>query len=102
MERVARILLDEPMTLRPFFPGIRFHEPSKVHPEHWSWVHLDEHGVAAFEPLRLRVLEMLVRKGIVVESCPTSNLAVANLVQPPIAELLNHSGLDCAIANHRS
>jgi adenosine deaminase len=51
-----------------------------------------------FETLRQRVLDELVRRELIVESCPSSNLAVANLAHAPTNELLKHTGLRVAIA----
>ena len=44
------------------------------------------------------VLRELVRRRIVVESCPTSNLVVANLDQPPLLTLLETADLRVALA----
>lgn len=98
VERVVRLLEAESETVWPFFPGVRYQDPSHVHPEHWTWVCLDREGMRIFERLRQRVLSMLIRRGIVIESCPTSNLAVANLQEPPLRTLLKSPSLRCVIA----
>lgn len=51
-----------------------------------------------FEPLRQQLLTRVARAGIVIESCPTSNCAVANLREAPIEELMDVDGLRVAIA----
>ncbi len=96
-DRTARLLLDEHQTAWPFFPGVRYFDPKQVHPEHWTWVCYDSETKSFFEKLRQRVVDMLRRRGIVIESCPTSNLAVANLQAPPLQSLMAE-GLRCVVA----
>lgn len=98
VERSVRMLQQEHETVWPFFPGVRYFDPKQIQPEHWTWVCLDAETLVWFQNLRDRVVRMLVRRGIVVESCPTSNLAVANLREPPIHSLLELPGLRCIVA----
>lgn len=50
------------------------------------------------EALRERVLQRLVAARVTIESCPTSNLTVADLKEAPLSRLVKRSGLRVAIA----
>lgn len=50
------------------------------------------------EALRERVLQRLVAARVTIESCPTSNLTVADLKEAPLSRLVTRSGLRVAIA----
>jgi hypothetical protein len=79
-------------------PAVRFGDPATVGADDREWVEIDETWLAVFERLRKRVLRELVRRHVVVESCPTSNLAVANLEEPPLKVLAEEDDLRLAIA----
>jgi hypothetical protein len=79
-------------------PGARFLSGDRVHTEELEYVCLDQAWRELFETMRRQVLCLLVRKRIVVESCPTSNLAVANLRTPPLKHLLAEPGLKVVVA----
>lgn len=97
-ERLARALLTPGTSVRPALPSVRFGDPTHVAPEDRIWVTLDEAWFALFEDLRLHVLRELGRRRVIVESCPSSNLAVANLDVPPFHELARHLGARCVVA----
>lgn len=96
--RLAAALRGPGTLSRPVLPGVRFEDPSHLHPEDWTWVRVDVAWHRLFEQLRCRVLTLLVQKGIVVESCPTSNVVVANLTQPPLDVFADVPGLRCVLA----
>jgi hypothetical protein len=81
-----------------FLPGVRFSDPKEVAATDYEEVRLDKDWRTRFEKLRGWVLDDLVRHDIVVESCPTSNMAIANLRTAPAEVLLNDKGLRLAIA----
>lgn len=74
-------------------PGIRFEDPRNLGAHDLETMVIDTPWLALFESLRTCVLRELVRRRIVVESCPTSNLVVANLDQPPLLTLLETTHL---------
>ncbi|GEM_PF-5025174 len=51
-----------------------------------------------FEILRAKVEDFVVRRGIVIESCPSSNCVVAGLKDPPLLSLLKHDSLRVVVA----
>lgn len=82
-------------------PGVCFRDDDTkpLEAEHWCWVEVDEAWCTRFEELRQIVISKIRRTGIVIESCPTSNCAVANLEKPPILGLLAiDPKIDCAVA----
>lgn len=79
-------------------PGARYLAGEELGEEQREPVVFDARWRQRFEGLRQHVLGLLVRKRIVVESCPTSNLVVAGLPRPPLTELLQVSGLRVAVA----
>lgn len=79
-------------------PGVHFLDADALEPELHCWIEIDDSWCRDYEKLRLEVIKLLVLRGIVVESCPTSNRAVANLDEPPLLRLLEESRLQCAVA----
>lgn len=79
-------------------PGARYLAGEELGEEQRESVVFDARWRQRFEGLRQHILGLLVRKRIVVESCPTSNLVVAGLPRPPLTELLQVSGLRVAVA----
>lgn len=57
-------------------------------------VHLDRAWERRFHQARARVLAEIRARRLVVESCPSSNIAVANLDAPPARALIEELGLD--------
>jgi len=96
--RLAAALREPGAISRPVLPGVRFEDPGELHPEDWTWVRVDRPWRRLFEHLRWRVLTLLVQREIVVESCPTSNIVVANLTRPPLDVLTRVPGLRCVLA----
>lgn len=78
--------------------GARFLSGDGTSAEALECIVLDKAWRERFEVMRQQVLRLLVRKRIVVESCPTSNLVVANLRSPPLRHLLNEPGLRVVVA----
>ncbi|MEZ4363819.1 MAG: hypothetical protein R3B48_26810 [Kofleriaceae bacterium] len=78
--------------------GARFLAGDHVGANELESVVLDQAWRELFEAMRQQVLHLLVRKRIVVESCPTSNLVVANLRTPPLEHLLQTPGLRVVVA----
>lgn len=62
--------------------SLRFARSTEVALEDVELVRLDKPWRAAFEVLRAWTLKLIRDRGIVIESCPTSNVAVANLEHP--------------------
>lgn len=96
--RLVRELARAGALPRSVIPGARFADPAHLGVHDLETVVIDESSLALFESLRVRVLRELVRRRLVVESCPTSNLVVANLDQPPIVTLLKTAHLKVALA----
>jgi hypothetical protein len=83
--------------------GMGFDDPEALGPWHRELVPVEPDWCARFEELRQGVLSEVVRRGVVIESCPSSNLVVADLDTPPLAGLLRaqrsrHPGLQIAVA----
>ncbi len=95
--RLAQAIMHTP-SVCPMLPGVRFADPTSVIPEDRDWVMLDQGWFQRFEHLRLEVLRLLIRRAVAVESCPSSNIAVANLQTPPLLEFLQHPALVCTVA----
>lgn len=70
-------------------PGVCYLDHDTLEPELSTWIEIDEAWLSRFERLRRVVAAKLRGVGIVVESCPTSNCAVANLDEPPLFGLLD-------------
>jgi hypothetical protein len=79
-------------------PSARFLSAGNLRAGDFEHVVLDQRWRERFETLRQQVLHLLMRKRIVVESCPTSNLLVANLRTPPLEKLLEVPGLRVVVA----
>lgn len=86
--RLARALNGHGAVVRVSLPAARFDDPGQLAPEDHEWVVLDEAWADRFARLRRRVLQELIRRRLMVESCPTSNMAVANLTKPPLRVLV--------------
>lgn len=86
--RLALALDGHGAVVRVSLPAARFGDPGQLAPEDHEWVVLDEAWADRFDRLRRRVLQELIRRRLMVESCPTSNLAVANLTKPPLDVLV--------------
>jgi hypothetical protein len=89
-ERLGSALLGGTALVRTVVPAVRFTDPEHVDPADREWVILDDAWFETFERLRPHVHRELSRRQIVVESCPTSNCAVANLDAPPLEALREH------------
>ncbi|MCC6553015.1 MAG: hypothetical protein IT372_08335 [Polyangiaceae bacterium] len=96
--RLCRDLVANSPAVRPFLPGVRFGDPARVLPEDRLWVQIDDAWFSRFEALRGRVLREINRRRVVVESCPTSNCAVAGMREAPLAHLIEALPGLCAVA----
>lgn len=96
--RLCKDLVARRPAVRPFLPGVRFGDPTRVLPEDRLWVQLDDAWFSRFEILRRRVLREIARRRVVVESCPTSNCAVAGMREAPLAHLAKELPDLCAVA----
>lgn len=81
----------------PHLAGARFRDPEDVAPEDCTWHMVNQEWLSMFACMRERVLDELARRQVVVESCPSSNLAVAGLAKAPIVQLMER-GVRCAVA----
>jgi hypothetical protein len=81
----------------PMVPGARYCDPTRVADPDCTWHAVDDAWLQVFERMRQRVLDEIVRRRVVVESCPSSNLAVAGLRRPPLLRFLA-DGVRCAVA----
>lgn len=86
-DRLAAALASRPH-VEAWIPSVRYHEPKGITAEDRVAILVDDTWYSLFEKLRRELVERIARLGIVVESCPTSNCAVANLDQAPIATFL--------------
>lgn len=82
----------------PVLPGIRYRAEADVGPEDREWVVVDRDWLRRFEAARERTIARVERRGLTVESCPTSNCVVSGLDVPPIGELSSHPDLRVALA----
>lgn len=98
-QRLADGLNARGADVAPSLPAVRFTDIDHVAPEDCCLVVLDRAWREGFERLRQRTVRELVRRGVVVESCPTSNHAVANLDgnDSPLHVFASVDGLRCAI-----
>jgi hypothetical protein len=96
--RIATALSHGGAVVAPLLPAVRFDDPCHVAPEDRVLVTWDGTWRERFDRLRERVITAIVRRGVVVESCPSSNMVVANLDHPPLQDLVKHPRLRCAIA----
>lgn len=69
-------------------PGLHFHALEKIPPDLQVQVQVDEAYRARFEALRTQVVERIRERGLFIESCPTSNIVVAGLDEPPLHTFL--------------
>lgn len=81
----------------PAVPAARFLDPDRVDSLDCTWHRVDKAWLALFEDMRKRVLAEIARRRVVVESCPSSNLAVIGLQSPPIERFIAE-GVRCAVA----
>ncbi len=80
-------------------PGVCFVDHGALEPEYCGWIEIDDAWCARFERLRQAVITQVRQTGVVIESCPTSNCAVANLSDPPVFGLLEiQPKIRCAVA----
>lgn len=95
--QLAELLTTEPARPRwtAEVAGAFFADPRRIPEWEREWVTIDPDWRARFERYRKRVVAEVVRRRVVIESCPTSNLVVANLNEPPIGVLLGIEGLRC-------
>jgi hypothetical protein len=75
----------------PLLPALAFDDPEEVNLWDRELVVADPRWRDRFKALRECVLVEVIRRGVVVESCPTSNMVVANLSTAPIHALLKLS-----------
>ena len=78
-----------------------FHDPNKIDPRDQEWIDIDTKHLQAWERLRDRLCRDVRQQGIVIETCPQSNLAIADLphdADPPAIALLN-KGQPCSIGS---
>lgn len=75
----------------PLLPALAFDDPEEVCYWDRELVVADPRWRDRFKALQERVLVEVIRRGVVVESCPTSNMVVANLSKAPIHTLLKLS-----------
>lgn len=78
-------------------PSVHYADAGAIMPHDLTWVTVDETWFETFERLRRRVGDELRRRHIVVESCPSSNLAVAGMHRPPLEVFLDE-GIPCVVA----
>jgi adenosine deaminase len=78
--------------------GVRFWRLDQLDPREVEWVALDAGWRERFEEARREVLAEIERREIVIESCPSSNLAVADLAQPVTATFLAKQQLRVVVA----
>lgn len=79
-------------------PALHYAEVERLTPPEHVWLTIDEHWFEDFERLRKRVVNELCRRRIVVESCPTSNLAVAAMEERPPLDVFLEDGVRCVVA----
>jgi Adenosine deaminase len=98
--RLARDLSrsDAGALARAALPGARFRDPADLGAHDLETVIIDDTWLELIGGMRGLVLRELVQRKIVVESCPTSNLVVANLDRPPLWTFLETPGLRVALA----
>ncbi len=73
--------------------GVVFADPEQLEPDEKVTVTLDDAWRQRFERLRDGVEQLLERRGIVVESCPSSNEVVVGLERSPVLGLLENPRL---------
>lgn len=65
-------------------PGLHFFDLDHVPPDLFTWVTVDDPYYRRYEALRQRVRSQVRALGLFIESCPTSNLLVAGMHEPPL------------------
>ena len=80
-------------------PGLHFHELEKIPPDLRTQVTIDDTYRDRFERLRGQVLDKIRRAGIFIESCPTSNIVVAGLDNPPLKTFLDECPQNVTLAS---
>lgn len=89
---------NQPPARVPFF-GASFYDPRTPESGSTARVVFDEEWSGRFLELRQQVEDFVVQRGIVIESCPSSNCIVAGLQKPPLQTLLRHNeSLQVALA----
>ncbi len=78
-------------------PAVHFDSLNTLEPEDHIWIELDESWMLRFDLLRSQVRAAMRRGQIVVESCPTSNIAVANL-HTHLVDAFHRANIRVAIA----
>lgn len=81
----------------PMLPAARHINPVRVADPDCTWHIVDAAWLGVFERMRKCVLDEIARRRVVVESCPSSNLAVVGLHEPPLERFLA-DGVRCAVA----
>lgn len=87
----------DPPARVPLF-GAAFLEPETPASGCAARVTFDETWKRDFERMRRQVEEFVVQRGVVIESCPSSNCVVAGLREPPLKTLLDNELLQVALA----
>lgn len=70
-------------------PGLHFSDLDKVPREYLTWITVDDDYRRRFDELRSRVGAKIHTLGLVIESCPTSNIVVAGMRSPPLKTFLD-------------
>lgn len=83
------------LTLR--LPAAHFRKPDDIPADHRTWVPLDAGWSKRFGRLRTLVCNEIRRRAVVVESCPTSNIAVAGL-RTHLVHHFHRAGLRVTVA----
>jgi hypothetical protein len=74
------------------FPTVLFDRPADSDEHSHEWVLLNDGARARFERLRCLVLSRVIARGVVIETCPTSNKIVMDLKTPPAKTFLSARG----------
>ena len=82
--RAVRAFRRRASSVSALIPGVRFGDPAQVGSTDLEWVTIGERWLSVFEDRRARLMELVSKRGVVIESCPSSNRVVCGLDRSPL------------------